>query len=129
MTFIVSQSTICRLRDRYRQHRSTRDLLRSGRPSVITAAQYIYIRVRHLRDHLTTATSTASFIPRCHRISNQTVRVSLREAGIRARRHFEPVASSKQTPMGLDASLMATTALFWISDEYRFMLRCADGRE
>ena len=31
-------STISRLWDRYRQHRSTRDLLRSGRPRVTTAA-------------------------------------------------------------------------------------------
>lgn len=84
-TFNVSQSTISRLWNRYRQHGSTCDLPRSGRPRVTTATQDRYIRVRHLRDRFTTATFTASSIPGRRRISDQTVRNRLRDAGIRAR--------------------------------------------
>ena len=94
----VSQSNISRLWDMYQQQGSTPDRVRSGRPRVTTPAQDRHIRLRHLRDRFTTATSTA--IPGQRRISDQTVRNSLREAGIRARR---PVKAVVLTPsMGSD---------------------------
>jgi transposase len=82
----VSQSNISRLWDRYQQQGSTHDRPRSGRPRVTTSAQE-----RHLRDRFTTATSTAAAIPGQRRISDQTVRNRLREAGIRARRPVKAV--------------------------------------
>ena len=115
-TFHVSQSTISRLWDRYRQHRSTRDLPRSGRRRVTTAAQDLYIRVRHLQDRFTTATSTASSILGRHRISDQTVRNRLREAGLRARRPVRGVSLNQRhrqnrLQWAQNTSSMATTAL------------------
>ncbi|KAK7493487.1 hypothetical protein BaRGS_00015198 [Batillaria attramentaria] len=84
--FGVSRQTIAALWARFNNTQSVHDRPRSGRPRVTTAAQDRYIRVRHLRDRTTTATSTASQIPRLRRISDQTVRNRLREAGLLARR-------------------------------------------
>ena len=81
----VSQSNISRLWDRYQQQGSTHDRPRSGRPRVTTPAQDRHFRLRHFRDRFTTATSTAAAIPGQRRISDQTIRNHLREAGIRAR--------------------------------------------
>jgi hypothetical protein len=53
---------------------------------VTTPAHDSHIRLRQLRDRFTTATATAAAIPGPRRISDQTVRNRLREAGIRARR-------------------------------------------
>ncbi|XP_067664519.1 uncharacterized protein [Haliotis asinina] len=74
MFFNVPPSTISRLWERYQQHGSTRDLPRSGRPRVTTAAQDRYIRLQHLSQRTTTAASTASTIPGHRRISDQTMR-------------------------------------------------------
>lgn len=84
--FGVSRQTIAALWTRYHNTQSVNDRPRSGRPRVTTAAQDRYIRVRHLRDRTTTATSTAAQIPGHGRISDQTVRNRLREAGLFARR-------------------------------------------
>lgn len=134
-TFNVSQSTISRLWDRYLQHRSTRDLPRSGRPRVTTAAQDRYIRVRHLRDRFTTATSTASSIPWRRRISDQTVRNRLRDAGIRARRPVRGVILNqrhRQTRLQWARAHRVWPQqrwrTVWFSDESRFLLQRADGR-
>lgn len=133
--FHVSPSTISRLWDRYQQHGSTRDLPRSGRPRVTTPGQDRYIRVRHLRERLTTATSTAAAIPGLRRISDQTVRNRLREVGIRARR---PVRGVILTPQHRRLRLQwcqihrqwpqLRWRQVWFSDESRFLLRRHDGR-
>ena len=91
----VSQSNISRLWDRYQQQGSTHDRRRSGRPRVTTPAQDRHIRLRHLRHRFTTATSTAAAIPGQRRISDQTVRNRLREAGIRARRPVKAVVLTR----------------------------------
>lgn len=131
----VSQSTISRLWDKYRQHGATRDLPRSGRPRVTTPAQDRYIRLRHLRERFTTATSTASAIPGRHRISDQTVRNRLRDAGIRARRPVRGVVLNRQHRR--NRLQWAQThrvwpqqrwRTVWFSDESRFLLQRADGR-
>ena len=92
----VSQSNISRLWDRYQQQGSIHDCLRSERPRVTTPAQDRHIRLRHLRDRFTTATSTAAAIPGQRRISDQTVRNRLREAGIRARRPVKAVVLTRR---------------------------------
>ncbi|CAM1319485.1 Uncharacterised protein r2_g2783 [Pycnogonum litorale] len=84
--FHVSPSTISRLWTRYQQQETTRDFPRSGRPRATTTAQDRYIRLRHLRQRMTTATSTASTIPGLGTISDQTVRNRQRDAGLRPRR-------------------------------------------
>ncbi|MGH0146783.1 UNVERIFIED_CONTAM: hypothetical protein FKN15_009055 [Acipenser sinensis] len=71
---------------RYQQRRTTPNRPRSGRPHVMTAAQDRFIHLYLSSDRFTTATSTTSAVPGMHRISIQTVRNRLREAGIRARR-------------------------------------------
>jgi hypothetical protein len=58
-------------------------------------AQDHHIRLRHLRDRFTTATSTAAAIPGRRRISDQTVRNRLREAGTRARRPVKAVVLTR----------------------------------
>ena len=88
----VSQSNISRLWDRYQQQ----DRPRSGRPTVTTPAKDRHIRLRHLRDRFITATSTAAAIPGQRRISDQTVRNRLREAGIRARRPVKAVVLTRR---------------------------------
>jgi transposase len=95
-TFNVSQSTISKLWDIYQQNGSTRDITRSGRPRVTTAAQDRYIRLRYSRERFTTATSTASTIPGVRRISDQRVRNRLQDAGIRAKRLVRAVVLNHQ---------------------------------
>ena len=92
----VFQSNISRLWDRYQQQGSTHDGPRSGRPRVTTPAQDRHIRLSHLRNRFTTATSTAASIPGQHRISDQTVRNRLRQAGIRARRPVKAVVLTRR---------------------------------
>jgi transposase len=94
----VSQSNISRLWDRYQQQGSTHDRPRSGRPRVTTPAQNSHIRLRHLRNRFTTATSTAAAIPGQRRISHQTVRNRLLEAGIRTRRPVKAVVLTRRHP-------------------------------
>jgi hypothetical protein len=97
----------------------------SGRPRVTTAAQDRYIRLRHLRERFTTATSTALTIPGVRRISDQIVRNCLRDAGIRARRPVRAATLSKQTPMGTDTQRVAPAVMVnsLFSDEPRFLLQ------
>jgi hypothetical protein len=54
-----------------------------------------YIQLRHLQDRFTTATSTAAAIPGQPRISYQTVRNRLREAGIIARHPVKAVVLTR----------------------------------
>ena len=86
----VHESTISGLRSRYQKTNSTRDRARTGRPGVTTQAQANHIRLRHLRNRLLTAASTARETPRPEnpRINEHTVRRRLREAGLRCRRPY-----------------------------------------
>ena len=56
----VSQSTISRLWNRFRQSGSTADAPRLGRPRVTTPAQDRFIRLRHLRNRFLSAQSNCS---------------------------------------------------------------------
>ena len=131
----VSQSTISRLWNRFQQQGSTRDRPRSGRPRVTSQAQDRFIRLRHLRQRFQTAASTASVIPGLRRISEQTVRNRLREAGIRARRPVRGVVLTAQHRQNR-VQWSQTHRVWplqrwrnvWFSDESRFLLQRADGR-
>ena len=81
--FNVHHTTINRLWHRYNQFNSTNDRPRSGRPRVTTPAQDRFIRLFHLRHRFAVATATAGQVPGLRRISEQTIRNRLREAGIR----------------------------------------------
>ena len=80
----VSQSTINRLWNRFRQSGSTADAPRSGRPRVKTPAQDRFIRLRFL-----SAQSTVQALPGNQRISRQTVRNRFHGAGLRAYRPYQ----------------------------------------
>ncbi len=86
----VHESTISRLRSRYQEANSTRDKARTGRLRVTTPAQDNHIRLRHLRNRQLTAASTARETPGTNnsKISEQTVRRRLREAGLRCHRPY-----------------------------------------
>ena len=84
--FNITQSTISRLWSRFQATNSANDRPRSGRPRVTTRAQDRYIRLRHLRNRFLPVTSAAQALPGQRRVSDQTVRNRLREAGLRARR-------------------------------------------
>ena len=131
----VSRQTISNLWRRYNGTGTVRDRPRSGRPRVTTHAQDRFIRLRHLRDRFTTATSTSTQIPGLRRISGQTVRNRLRAAGIFARR---PVRRNVLTPRHVQERLQwcrqratwpqARLRRVLFTDESRFLLRRADGR-
>ena len=131
----VSQNNISRLWDRYQQQGSTHDRPRSGRPRVTTPAQDRHIRLRHLRDRFTTATSTAAAIPGQRRISHQIVRNRLLEAGIRTRRPVKAVVLTRRHRQ-VRLQWVRTHRVWpqqrwrtvWFSDESRFLLKRGDGR-
>lgn len=131
----VSQSTIGRLWHRLQQHGTTRDRPRSGRPRVTTPAQDRFIRLRHLRNRFLTASSTTTSVPGLRRISDQTVRNRLRDAGIRSRRPARgPILTRQHRQLRRQwcvnhrpwPMMRWRTVIF--SDESRFLLRRPDGR-
>ena len=85
----VSQSTISRLWNRFRQSGSTADAPRSGRPRVTTPAQDRFIRLRHLRNRFLSVQSTVQALPGSQRISRHTVRNRIHGAGLRAYRPYQ----------------------------------------
>ena len=85
----VSQSTISRLWNRFRQSGSTADAPRSGRPRVTTPAQDRFIRLRHLRNRFLSAQSTVQALPGNQKISRQTVRNRIHGARLRVYRPYQ----------------------------------------
>lgn len=86
----VPQSIISRLWEQHRQHGSTYDRPKFGRPRVTTATHDHFIRLRHLRERFTTATSTALAIPGQCRFSDKILRNRMRDAGVRTRQPVRP---------------------------------------
>ena len=82
----VAQSTISRLWARFQATGSVDDQPRAGRPRGTTAAQDRLIRLRHLRNRFLPASATAQELPGPRRVTDQTVRNRLRDAGLRAMR-------------------------------------------
>ena len=131
----VHLTTISRLWDRFTQNGNVRDRPRSGRPRVTTDAQDRYIRLRHLRDRFLTAASTTAAIPGLRRISDQTVRNRLRQAGLRPRRPAQRIVLPQRNR--IFRLQWCRRCRVWhrdqwrriaFSDESRFTLHRADGR-
>ena len=117
----VSQSTISRLWNRFRQSGSTADAPRSGRPRVTTPAQDRFIQLRHLRNRFLSAQSIVQALPGNQRISRQTVRNRIHGAGLRACRPYQGNADETPPPgqdavgkptSGLDSQEPLATCLF-----------------
>lgn len=132
----VSQSTISRLWERFQRFQSAEDRPRSGRPRITTAAQDRYIRVQHLRHRTTTATTTARQVPGLRRVSAQTIRNRLREAGLRARRPYVGPVLQRQHRRArvrwctnVQGWNLRNWRRIWFSDESRFPLQRHDGRQ
>ena len=109
--------TVRRLRQGCRETGWTADRPHSGRLRVTTPAQDRYMRTSHLGDRYRMATTTARVTPGKH-ISDQTVRIRLREAGLRACRpvvkagpHQKSRCIWAQTPPSLDQTGLAKSAL------------------
>ncbi len=101
----VHETTISRLRTRYRDTGATLDRPRSGRPRVTTRNQDRYILLIHLRDRQLCVTNTARDTPGTHnpRVSGQTIRRRLYEANLRARRpYFGMVLTDERRHRRLD---------------------------
>ena len=132
----VSQSTISRLWNRFRQSGSTADAPRSGRPRVMTPAQDRFTRLRHLRNRFLSAQSTVQALPGNQRISRQTVRNRIHGAGLRAYRPYQGnvlTRRHRQARMLWANQHQAWTLRnhwrhVWFSDESRFLLQRHDGR-
>ena len=132
----VSQSTISRLWNRFRQSGSTADAPRSGRPRVTTPAQDRFIRLRHLRNRFLSAQSTVQALPGNQRISRQTVRNRIHGAGLRAYRPYQGNVLTRRHRLArmLWANQHQAWTLrnhwrhVWFSDESRFLLQRHDGR-
>ena len=88
--FGVNRSTITRLRQPYVQTGSVEDRPRPGQPRVTSQRTDRAIRLTHLRSRFHPATETANETPGRNRsrISPQTVRRRLRDAGICCRRPY-----------------------------------------
>lgn len=134
--FGVAQSTISRLWARLQQTGSTTDAPRQGRPRVTTPAQDRYIRLRHLRNRFHSASSTAQQLPGGRRISEQTVRNRLRDAGLRPYRPYRgPVLTRRHRQTRMQWALQHrqwTLRNNWrhvvFSDESQFLLSRHDRR-
>lgn len=132
----VHKTTISRLWSRYNNFNLTNDRPRSGRPRITTPLQDRYIRVHHLRNRHALPTVTATQIPGLRRVSAQTIRNRLKEAGLRACR---PVVGPVLRPLHRRRRLrwcnnvrirtLQNWRRIWFSDESRFLLQRHDGRQ
>ena len=133
--FNVHHTTINRLWHRYNQFNSTNDRPRSGRPRVTTPAQDRFIRLFHLRHRFAVATATAGQVPGLRRISEQTIRNRLREAGIRP---YRPKVGPALRPQHRQRRVQWCNTVrrwnqvnwrcIWFSDESHFLLERRRGR-
>ncbi|KAK7090632.1 hypothetical protein V1264_010402 [Littorina saxatilis] len=134
--FHVSQSTISRLWVRFQATGSVADLPRAGRPRATTAAQDRCIRLRHLRNRFLSASSSVQALPGPHRLSDQTVRNRLHEAGLRARRPHRGAVLTRRHRQNrvqwgnqhLRWTVRNHWRHVWFSDESYFLLQRHDGR-
>lgn len=135
--FGISQSTVSRLRQKYRETGEVKDRPRSGRPRVTTPVEDRYIRVLALRNRRLTARVIQGRIAGQHgrRISDQTIRNRLHAANLKARKPAKKPAMTalqRATRLRWCRQHRTWTQQMWrrvlFSDESRFCLRKVDGR-
>lgn len=134
--FNVVRSTISRLWRRFQETGSVADRPRSGRPRVTTPAEDRFIRLRHLRNRLASASSTVQSMSAARRISDQTVRNRLHDAGLWARRPYRgPVLTDRHRQNRLQWANQHRQwtvgndwRRVWFSDESFFVLQRHDRR-
>lgn len=134
--FDVAPSTISRLWRRFQQTDSVADRPRSGRPRATTPAEDRLIRLRHLRNRFENASFTAQTMPQGRRISDQTVRNRLHDAGLWARRPYRgPVLTARHRHTRLQWANQHRRwtvgndwRRVWFSDESFFVLQRHDRR-
>ncbi|KAK7106294.1 hypothetical protein V1264_017563 [Littorina saxatilis] len=134
--FHVSQSTISRLWVRFQATGSVADLPRAGRPRATTAAHDRFIRLLHLRNRFLSASSSVQALPGPHRLSDQTVRNRLHEAGLRARRPHRGAVLTRRHRQNrvqwgnqhLRWTVRNHWRHVWFSDESYVLLQRHDGR-
>jgi len=133
-----TQPTISNLARRFTETATVSDRPRSGRPKVTTPNQDRWIVMQHLRDRFRRATQTAAGTQGRHnqRISAATVRRRLRSRQLQARRPCRgPVLNrvNRRNRLRWCRQHQHWTQQQWsrviFSDESRFCLSSADGRE
>lgn len=94
----ISQSCVVATLQRYHGMGNLADRPRSGRPTVLTAAQKRYIRLLAARDPTINATKIKAEVRAASglEVSTQTVRNCLHQAGLRARRSWRAPLNSRQ---------------------------------
>lgn len=135
--FGVSQGTISNLIRRYHQTNDVRDRPRSGRPRVTTAATDRRIEALAARRRYVTATTIQAEVrqPGAQRISTQTVRRRLHQAGLRCHRPAivpDMNAQHERHRLRWCHHRRRWNRVEWgnilFSDESRFCLKKNDGR-
>ena len=133
--FGVHVSTVQRIIALYNSTGDVKERARSGRPRITTRAQDHYITTVHLMDRFKPATTTSSAIPDLRRISPQTVRNRLREAGLNCYRAAVRITMKehhKKARLAFAREHQPWRQRQWskvvFTDESRFCLQGGDGR-
>ena len=117
--FNCHHSTIVRICQRFAVTNSVADRPRTGRQRVTTRNQDRRIRLAHLRDRFTTATSTARETPASHRqrIIAHAVRRRLKESRLSARR---PYRGPLLTRKGCSGQEVICNGIVYVGEESFF---------
>lgn len=135
--FQVSESSISRLRAKFRQTGSVKDRPRTGRPRKTTGREDNYMVTSSRRDRFLSGTKIACLVRNATgtRICNKTVQRRLRSARLRSRRPYVGVpltVGHKRARLNWATLHRRWTRRQWnevvFTDESRFNLKFSDGR-